>query len=297
MTGILDGLPMAYLAYLTSPTPWIGFGATLVVCLIALAAAPLAKAEQGQGWRGILFNLGYFVFHVGLRQLAAPATALLTSGLVGYWGGSLVTLPDHGAGLLWAVPAYVLAMDFAEYVFHRAQHRLPILWAMHSLHHSDQNLNASTTERHFWLEFVIKSVTVYPPVILLLKVNPVVAGLTGFISLWNFFVHANLRLSLGRFWPCLNTPHYHRLHHSADPRYFNANYAALFPAFDWLFGTAKPGAPGDYPTTGLDTGLTPHSFGDALLWPWRQHRLQILALRQSSAHLASATTGTENGQT
>src|SRR5260221_896332 len=65
-------------------------------------------------------------------------------------------------------------------------------------------------------------------------------------------------------------PHYHRLHHSADPRYFNANYAALFPAFDWLFGTAKPGLADEYPATGLDTGDTPITFRDAVLWPWRK---------------------------
>jgi sterol desaturase/sphingolipid hydroxylase (fatty acid hydroxylase superfamily) len=249
----------------------------LGVCLLALAAAAIARAELGQGRRGIALNLGYLTFHVCLRQVAAPLTILLASWLAGCWGGSLILLPDHGWGLLWAVPAYILAMDIAEYVFHRAQYRIPLLWAMHSLHHSDTQLNASTTERHFWLEFILKAVTVYPVVVLLFKVNATVIGIYFMVSLWHFVVHANLRLSLGRFWPCLNTPHYHRLHHSADPRYFNANYASLFPMIDWLCGTAKPGAPGEYPATGLDTGLAPHTLGDAVLWPWRQRRLQKLA--------------------
>lgn len=265
---------MAYLAHLLNPMTWIVVPIMLGACLLALAAAPLARAEKGQNWHGTAVNLGYLIFHVGLRQAAAPLTILLASWLVACRGGALVTLPDHGWGLIWAVPAYILAMDIAEYAFHRAQHRLPLLWAMHSLHHSDTQLNASTTERHCWLEFLLKAVTVYPVVALLLQVNPTIVSLYFLVSLWHFVVHANLRLSLGRFWPCLNTPHYHRLHHSADARYFNANYAALFPVIDWLCGTAKPGASDEYPATGLDTGLAPRSLGDVFLWPWRQRRLQ-----------------------
>lgn len=267
---------MQYFAFLMRPGPWIGFVLVLTVCLLALAIGRLSPAERGQSREGTVLNLVYLMFHVGLRMMAAPLTTVLASWLARLWGGSLIPLPASGWGLLWAIPAYTLAMDLAEYTFHRAQHRIPLLWAMHSLHHSDTGLNASTTERHFWLEFVIKAVTVYPLVALVFGVSAPVALTYTFLSLWNFFVHANLRLSLGRFWPCLNTPHYHRLHHSADPRYFNANYASLFPVIDWLFGTAKPGAPGEYPPTGLDTGLAPRSFTDALLWPWRQRRLRRL---------------------
>jgi sterol desaturase/sphingolipid hydroxylase (fatty acid hydroxylase superfamily) len=32
----------------------------------------------------------------------------------------------------------------------------------------------------------------------------------------------------------------HQLHHSPDPRHFNANYAGLFPWLDTLFGTRSP---------------------------------------------------------
>jgi sterol desaturase/sphingolipid hydroxylase (fatty acid hydroxylase superfamily) len=269
---------MGFFGYLGSPGPWISFTFVLAACGLALLASHLAPAQNGQKWGDISLNLRYLVFHVALRQIATPITALLASWLVSLWGAPLIILPDHGWGLLWAIPSYLITMDLAEYAFHRAQHRLPLLWAMHSLHHSDVALNASTTERHFWLEFVIKAGLIYPPIVLLFKINPLIAGSYGLISLWHFFVHANLRLSLGRFWPCLNTPHYHRLHHSTDPRYFNANYASLFPAIDWLFGTAKPGAKDEYPATGLDTGLAPRTFRDALLWPWRQQQGRSVTL-------------------
>jgi sterol desaturase/sphingolipid hydroxylase (fatty acid hydroxylase superfamily) len=274
---------MRFFDYFGNSTPWFGFASILTACLLGLTIARFAPAERDQPWSSTMLNLCYLVFHVSLRQFGAPITALLMSWMIMIWGSQLIILPDHGWGLLWAIPAYVLTMDFAEYAFHRAQHRVPLLWAMHSLHHSDRALNSSTTERHFWLDFIIKAALVYPPIVLLFRVNPTIIGVYGFLSLWHFIVHANLRLSLGRFWPCLNTPHYHRLHHSTDPRYFNANFAALFPIFDWMFGTAKPGRADEYPATGLDTGDVALTLRDAVLWPWRRHRGGTSALAGSGA--------------
>jgi sterol desaturase/sphingolipid hydroxylase (fatty acid hydroxylase superfamily) len=36
-------------------------------------------------------------------------------------------------------------------------HKFPMLWAMHSLHHSGETLTIITGARHFWLEDVIGS--------------------------------------------------------------------------------------------------------------------------------------------
>src|SRR6185369_7058561 len=137
---------MDYFAFLASPGPWISVGALFATCFLALGLARLAPAEPGQDRRGTLLNLGYMVVHVGLQLLAAPVTWLLASWLALLWGRSLITLPATGWGLVWAIPAYTLTMDLGEYLFHRAQHRLPLLWAMHSLHHSDLFHDAATTE-------------------------------------------------------------------------------------------------------------------------------------------------------
>ncbi len=144
---------------------------------------------------------------------------------------------------------------------------------MHSFHHSDRSLNASTTERHFWLEFLIKSVSIYPLVALLFKTCPLILTIYFLASYWHFIVHANLRFSLGRCWPLLNTPHYHRIHHSAQPEHHDANFASLFPIYDWLFRTTYRARTDEYPPTGLDTGDLPKGAVEALLWPWR-HRLR-----------------------
>jgi sterol desaturase/sphingolipid hydroxylase (fatty acid hydroxylase superfamily) len=49
-----------------------------------------------------------------------------------------------GRDLPWplAVIAFFLVVDLGEYLFHRAQHAIPLLWALHSLHHSDPDIRS-----------------------------------------------------------------------------------------------------------------------------------------------------------
>lgn len=193
------------------------------------------------------------------------APAALTAALVNGLGGGLVDLtrmPFLAGALIWLV-----AMDLAEYVFHRAQHAFPWLWAMHSLHHSDRGLNFLTTQRHFWLEPSLKAVSVWLAVALVFKGDAQIYGFYALTQIWHYVVHANLRLDFGPLSWVVNGPAYHRLHHSRDPAHYNSNYAALLPIFDVLTGAYRPPAPGERPETGLDVAV--RSPMDVLVWPLR----------------------------
>ena len=50
----------------------------------------------------------------------------------------------------WALPAAMLADDFAYYWFHRLSHEVRFLWAAHVNHHSSQRYNLSTALRQSW---------------------------------------------------------------------------------------------------------------------------------------------------
>jgi protein-S-isoprenylcysteine O-methyltransferase Ste14 len=54
--------------------------------------------------------------------------------MVNALGGGRIELSASGVGMAVAIPCYALAMDGEEYLFHQAQHQIPLLWAMHSLH-------------------------------------------------------------------------------------------------------------------------------------------------------------------
>jgi sterol desaturase/sphingolipid hydroxylase (fatty acid hydroxylase superfamily) len=253
---------------------WI-FGAALVPVAVSWAiiatariaerARPASKCPTGS----VLFNLFYLVPYSLLHAISAPAVAIVAVAITNVLGGGFVRLPSSGWGLVPAVALYALTMDFGEYVFHRAQHRFPVLWAMHSLHHSDLSVNVSTTPRHFWAEQAIKSATIYIIVGLLFRANDRILVIYGALTFWNFVSHMNLRLGFGPAWFIVNSPQFHRVHHSCRREHYDRNFAALFTIFDALFRTAHVPAPEEYPSTGLEDEDTPRSLTEAVLWPMR----------------------------
>jgi sterol desaturase/sphingolipid hydroxylase (fatty acid hydroxylase superfamily) len=81
----------------------------------------------------------------------------------------------------------------------------------------------------------------------------------------------NIRVGFGRASVCLNSPQFHRLHHSALPEHRDCNFNQFFPVFDWLFGTYRRPGRDEYPPTGLEHADAPEHLHEMLLWPWR-HR-------------------------
>jgi sterol desaturase/sphingolipid hydroxylase (fatty acid hydroxylase superfamily) len=219
---------------------------------------------------GVLFNFSCAVLlHKILGGFLSVAVSALAVVAVNRCGGGLFVLPAAGLGLVGGIFVYTVLMDLGEYLFHRAQHCFPILWAMHSFHHSDAAMNVSTTQRHFWLEQAIKSVTIYPLVGLLLKANPPVFFAYSLIAFANYFFHMNLRVGFGRYSFLLNSPQYHRIHHSRQPEHLDTNFAALLPIFDLLLGSYYVGGPDEYPATGLIQLDEPAGMFEAFVWPLR----------------------------
>jgi sterol desaturase/sphingolipid hydroxylase (fatty acid hydroxylase superfamily) len=257
--------------YFTDFVAGTGVFLWLAIMLAGLAVERLRPVEKGQPRSNIVLNLVYSIVHCWAIFAEKPIAAAAAAIAVGALGGGVIILPGAGWGLFWAIPLYLLAMDLAEYLFHRAQHAWPFLWAMHSLHHSDTALNITTTARHFWIEIAIKVLFVYPFVSLLLRPSPVVLVAYALASYWNFVAHMNIRLSFGRFWPMLNCPQYHRIHHAADLVYANRNFAALFPVYDVIFGTYHRPEKDEYPASGLENGEAPSGLLEVIAWPLRRY--------------------------
>jgi sterol desaturase/sphingolipid hydroxylase (fatty acid hydroxylase superfamily) len=249
----------------TAAAPYAVMLAAVALCLVLERAHPAAPRRP----RGDLLNLKVWAISFFVQTGSAPALGVLVTLAVNGAGGGWIALPSAGWGLLLSVLVYLLAMDLGEYLFHRAQHAVPALWAMHSLHHSDPAMDVTTTVRHFWAEPLIKSVTVWLAVGLVLDAPPTALAVYAILSSWHFLAHANVRLGFGRFSWLLNAPQYHRLHHSREARHFDVNFSALFPIFDVISGAYRRPEPGEYPPTGLDTGEAPATLVQAALWPGR----------------------------
>jgi sterol desaturase/sphingolipid hydroxylase (fatty acid hydroxylase superfamily) len=218
--------------------------------------------------RAAIFNVAYMIASTFIQGVISPVILAGTAIVVRAFGGGLVVLPAQGLGLVLAAFAYIVTLDLFEYLFHRAQHAVPVLWAMHSLHHSDPAMNVSTTSRHFWLEQAIKSVTIYLAASLIFAAPPIIIFIYAVASYYNFFSHMNLRVGFGRF-VLLNSPQYHRIHHSSQLSHRDRNFAGLFPVFDVLGGTHYLPSADEYPPTGLDDGECPANLAEAIAWPAR----------------------------
>ena len=210
-------------------------------------------------------NLQAWAVHLGFGLLAARI-------LPAWQGETLINLPQWP---LWVgAVLYVVINDFLEFAFHVAQHRVPWLWKMHALHHSDPEMSALTTNRHFWGDQLIKGLTIWPLLILITGPSADLILMGQIIGLYNYVIHARLPIDFGRWSWVLNCPAYHRQHHSRLSEHHNTNFAALFPIWDVVLGSYR--RPKGWPPSGLEDGA-PQSLRDLFVWPWRRAAPQASA--------------------
>jgi sterol desaturase/sphingolipid hydroxylase (fatty acid hydroxylase superfamily) len=182
---------------------------------------------------------------------------LARNGLIGMAFGNWH--PQGTGGQMAASLVYVLVWDVFQYWFHRAEHTFTFLWPVHALHHDEENLNSTTSQRNTVWSAVFQFFLVNVPTLMVCGFDLLsLVGAYLFFKIYGFFNHANIRLNLGRLTPVISGPQWHRLHHGRDSEYFNKNFAAFFPFIDILFGTYRRPAPDEYPASGLsDQGPAP----------------------------------------
>ena len=138
--------------------------------------------------------------------------------------------------------AFVVATDFVAYWVHRGRHAFGWWWEFHKHHHSATEFNAITQARFHPGDGVGIILSSAVPLHLL-------GGTIG-DSLWVlvlFAVHSGVTHSMlpwgwgwfGRY--VVYSPLGHRIHHSTLPEHKDKNLGALFPVWDWMFGTYYKG--------------------------------------------------------
>src|SRR5581483_11119392 len=147
--------------------------AAIGLCALLERRWPASSSSRGDRAQ----NLKVWATSLAGQFLLAPALGGFTTLAVNAVGGGPFELPSTGWWLAAGAVAYLVAMDFGEYLFHRAQHAIPWMWEMHSLHHSDPELDATTTVRHFWLDPLLKTVTIWLAVGLLFKASPTIVAI------------------------------------------------------------------------------------------------------------------------
>jgi sterol desaturase/sphingolipid hydroxylase (fatty acid hydroxylase superfamily) len=151
----------------------------------------------------------------------------------------------------------LLVNDIGAYWGHRALHASPVLWRFHAIHHSAEELDWLVNTRAHPFDMVFTRLSGLAPVYLLglarttgSQIDPAVAIITIFGTIWTFFIHANIRVRLGPLEWLISSPAFHHWHHTND-EHRDRNFAFVFPFIDRLFGTAW--LPKHWPTVyGID---------------------------------------------
>lgn len=177
-----------------------------------------------QGW-GALRSMGWPTFHLDALWPGVTDVALV-SFLI-----------------------YLVVFDFVNYWIHRAQHQSHAWWALHALHHSQQNMSMWTDNRNHLLDDILTSL-ILSLVAVVIGVGPgQFVALVAISQLSENFQHANVRIWFGRFGERLwVSPRFHRRHHSIGIGHEfersgrvvlgGCNFGVLLPWWDMLFGTA-----------------------------------------------------------
>jgi sterol desaturase/sphingolipid hydroxylase (fatty acid hydroxylase superfamily) len=280
LAGLLGRSLARVLVYPVDPDERI-FWAYLVSSLALAGGVWLASLRRGSarpGLSGLLrfcfppevwrhpsawLDVRYFFVHQMLRVwiygALATSIALASADAVGAALRALLgepapaTEPLGLAGRAAIALLAIAAVDFAGFLAHRLQHRVPLLWDFHKVHHSAQVMHPLSNYREHWVDNLLYALvhgatsgaaTSLAAGLLGQTVTPVeVLGVNALVFVFNLAGY-NLRHShVWLAWPgwlgwAIGSPAYHQIHHSVDPRHLDRNFAFMFPVWDRLFGCA-----------------------------------------------------------
>lgn len=222
-------------------------------------------------------NFGIITLNTFLLRIIFPTTAV----------GFASWIQDANFGLFHflnlffvvTVIASVLLLDLAIYLQHLLFHRVPILWRLHRMHHTDLDLDVTTGARFHPIEILL-SMSIKFLIIFLIGAPPIsVLIFEVLLNAGSMFNHGNIYLP-----PKLDlllrnvfvTPDMHRIHHSVLVNETNSNFGFSLTWWDKIFRTYKNLPKGDQRTMpiGIETFRKPHylKFHWLLIQPFLKER-------------------------
>jgi sterol desaturase/sphingolipid hydroxylase (fatty acid hydroxylase superfamily) len=213
------------------------------VVLLVLEALTFHLARQddhasGRGYVGydtkdsatsLSLGLGNVVVNIGWKAVVLATYAAL-------YELTPIRLPT-GAWWVWVLLFF--ADDFSFYCYHRAEHRIRLLWASHVVHHSSQHFNLSTALRQPWTPMGGIAFWAWLPLVGFKPWMILLAQSWNLLS--QFWIHTERIQKLPRWYEFVfNTPSHHRVHHGSQPQYLDKNYAGILILWDRIFGSFEP---------------------------------------------------------
>lgn len=209
------------------------------------AKRPLRRSVENKSSRVARNTIIAGVSAVLLQLIESPLTEQLSHKVARKRLGllNLITLPK-----VLELAGSVILLDYTLYLWHIVNHKLPMLWRFHVVHHVDLDLDASTAIRFHSGEMAI-SILWRSLQIRLLGISPAALQLWHTLLMGSIlFHHSNVRLPIA-FERVLNhfivTPRMHGIHHSAVEGETDSNWSSGLTIWDKLHGTYRDDVPQD----------------------------------------------------
>mgnify|MGYP005841518841 CR=1 FL=1 len=231
------------------------FLGVLIVMALAEAIFPRRARRQSRLNRWSI-NLALVVLGALAIRLLIPLAAVGAAMIADARGIGLFNLLNwpSAAGILLSV----MLLDLAIYAQHVAFHRVPVLWRMHRMHHSDLELDVTSGLRFHPAEYLLSMAIKIGVVLALGAPAAAVVIFEVLLNATAMFNHGNLRLPgwLDRaLRTVLVTPDFHIVHHSTERAEHDRNFGFNLTWWDYLFRTYQA-RPAKGPVA-LDVGLAP----------------------------------------
>lgn len=189
-------------------------------------------------WRHAKTNLILLAFVMIINAVFG----LITVGIFFWLNASNFGILHLFKAPIWAeLLLSILVLDFiAQYVVHYLLHKVKWMWRLHTVHHSDKNVDVTTGTRHHPFDFIIRET--FALIAVIIMGMPIAFYLFYRILsvFFTYFTHANIALPKAvdkALSYVIVTPAMHKFHHHYKMPWTDSNYGNMFSIWDRLFGT------------------------------------------------------------
>jgi sterol desaturase/sphingolipid hydroxylase (fatty acid hydroxylase superfamily) len=216
---------------------WLVSG-MLLLWLIEGVIPLLALQYKRNKWKHAGVNFSFTLMHLVIHTGFAVLIVLLSDFCKAHDIGLAHWLQ---ASPFWTIVLSFFVLDFfGGWLVHLVQHKTPLLWRFHVVHHADNNVDVTTGLRHHPAESMLRGVFFLAGVVVAGAPVYAVMIYQTFLVLATQFTHANIRLPriLDKVLSYLFvSPNMHKVHHHWQQPYTDTNYGAVLSIWDRLFGT------------------------------------------------------------
>ena len=209
----------------------------LTIFLIIENAYPLFTSKYDK-WNHGAKNI-FFTLTTILVNFAMAFILVLTSEYVVTQNFGILQWLNISIGAQLVIG--MLLMDFvSSWLVHWIEHHVKWMWQFHIIHHSDQNVDATSANRHHPGESIIRFIFTTLGVLIIGAPLWLVFLYQSTSVVLTQFNHSNIKmpdwLDNVLVW-IICTPNMHRVHHHYRQPYSDRNYGNIFSFWDRIFNT------------------------------------------------------------